>query len=283
MAESIGWDITKLVGIKPVNIGDRALIFASNFTDKTTWFGDSVRVSDEVIGTGDGTTTVFQTANQFVIDVTHGKTTDEEDLVSSILQGEISYAIEVKIDGQTKTEREFDEENGDYLINYRNGSITFFTAPVNGSQITASYFYSPANVGSTIYIKPPTGKKLNLTQAECQFSKDLILSDDVITAVFTYNPYLGAPPAKFEYPESRMVYKTVADYVNATRGSFPMIPIIGGPTRGINKEIFQLRFEYISPIVLDDTYGAEVRVWCKHHKEMTGEKATFTFYGFIDE
>ncbi|MFX6019312.1 hypothetical protein ABTF08_20760, partial [Acinetobacter baumannii] len=43
----------------------RSWTFSHLFSDKTTWFGDAVRVENETLGTGDGSTVTFNFANQY--------------------------------------------------------------------------------------------------------------------------------------------------------------------------------------------------------------------------
>ena len=265
---------TSLVCNKPIDIGTKAWIFTPNLCDKTTWFAESVRITNEAVGTGDGSTTVFNLAHANVIDLTHGKISDEDFITGT-------YSLIVKVDGVEKTQKIFNNTY-DFELNYATGRITFVTAPANLKAIVATYSYSPTDAGSTIYITPPTNKTFVLNQAECQFAANLELTTNLNIAIFTYNPGLGAPPNKYEYPGSRTIFKTFADFVNYSRGSFPIIPSIGGSSRGSAQNIIQLRFDYLSPIVLDSAYGAEIRIWLDNDIPYTGEKACVTFYGVIE-
>lgn len=266
------------VGIKKVDIGPRSWAFSSNFCDRTTWFGDAVRVVGETLGTGDNSTTVFATSHSNLIDVVSGKISDEDYLVPTESQGGSDYKVHVKLNGVEKTERAFGANSGgDYTVNYSTGQITFFVAPANGVVITADYFYEN---GSTMYIRPHIGKKTVITLAEAQFSADIDMTCAMIASTYTYNPLLGSPPAKFEYPTSRSTFKRFRDFVNYTLGSFPAIPAIGGTIRGNSQPVYQLRFDYTSPIILPYSVGAEVRVWLETNTPFNGEMAFITFYGY---
>lgn len=87
---------TNTVAVIKPNIGVRAWLFSHNFSDKTTWYGDSVRITNETVGTGDGTIVIFNLDNQYIIDVLHGKISDEDYFVST-------YAPVVKIDNIRKS------------------------------------------------------------------------------------------------------------------------------------------------------------------------------------
>lgn len=267
---------------KKGNVGDRSWLFSHNFCDKTTWFGDAVKITNESVGTGNGTTTVFNLAHTDIIDVTHGKISDEIILVPTASQGGSTYAPVVKVDETTKAERAFAATSGgDYTINYSSGVITFFTAPANGLAITADYFYSPVNSGSTMYFRPTSGKLLVLSLAEMLYTADVGMIDNIVSAIYTYNPSLGAPPAKFEYPGTKSVFKTMYDFINYTSGSFPIIPqTTNQNARAITQDVIQLRFDYISTVEVPASAGAELRVWLENHVPFTGSRSSFTFYGY---
>jgi len=69
------------------------------------------QITGEVVGTGDGTTTVFYL-----------------DMIPVVSGSEV-----VKVDGMPKT------RTTDYAIDYATGKITFTTAPAVGAQVTADY------------------------------------------------------------------------------------------------------------------------------------------------
>ncbi len=264
---------TTVGATKPI-IGQRAWTFSHNLCDKTTWYGDSVAVTNEAVGTGNGATVTFNFAHQYLIDLSHGKVTDEDFLVGT-------YGPVITVAGVTKTEQEFGETGGDYTIDYANGTITFATAPANGAAIVGNYHYSPANAGSTLYVVPTPGYRMTITVAEAQFSADFAMTDNVVSSIFTYNPGLGAPPAKFEYTPARSRYKRIVDFCNYTLGSFPIIPTIdAGGTRGLPQQIIQLRYDYQSALILDSSIGAELRVWNEHHRPLSGYTANISFYGY---
>jgi hypothetical protein len=72
------------------------------------------------------------------------------------------------------------------------------------------------------------------------------------------------------------------DFVNYTNGSYPSMPPLGG-ARGYTQTLYQLRFEYLVSIIIDDAYGAELRCWIEDHIPYGGEFAAITFYGYEEE
>lgn len=264
---------------KSVNFAPRAWVFTHNLCDKTTWHPDSIRVVDEAVGTGDGATTVFALDHDNIIDLVHGKITDEDYLVPTAAQTGTTYHLIVKVDGVTKTERAYcATSGGDYECNYSTGEITFYTAPANGLEITASYFYATT---STIYITPRAGYKYVLTKAEAQFSKNIDMNNNLIVGTYVYNPY--DLPNRVEMTDMRITYKRIWDFIAYTNGSYPIIPAFGGSSRGITQDVIQLRYEYVSSLELQSSYGTQVRVWLEEEIPYDGDFCTITFYGYEEE
>ena len=302
---------------KPVNIGDRLWEFSMVFTHKTTWWPSAIRVVNELVGTGDGTTKEFLLAHPFVIDLNHGLVSEERKIVPSTEQGGTTFIPEIKVDGviQDETQLGFlttqsssssssssadpvaarialaDEQYADqfdpdaeFHIDYRNGIIHFFDAPANGAEIRATYFYSPLDAGSEFYLTPPAGKVFQLTDVEIQFTEDLILTDAVGVVLQMYLPQYAPPPTRFDIPQSAGIYKGIHDFVNWSRGAFPVIPVCGGSMRGNKSPIVQLRFQYQSPVELYPSYGMRFKVALPRHRPFRGSYAAMTFYGVtVDE
>jgi hypothetical protein len=296
---------------KPTNIGNRLWVFSHNLCDKSTWARDAIRVVGEAVGTGDGSAKEFLLAHTFAIDVTHGKVSDEDKLIPFVGQGGTSYKLIVKVDGVTQKElrldrlppgtssssssssgpygdREFKcaaqsaprvDDEAQYEVDYHLGLIKFYEPPANGAVIAADYFYSPLNGGSTVYVRPDVTSVFTLTDIEAQFSQDLVLTDDIEAGVFMYMPQYADPPARFLVPTSHSKFLRFRDFVNWSRGAFPLIPPIGGPVRGVQHPVVQLRFQYTSPVELYAAYGMELRFWTTNHRPLKGEYAALTAYG----
>lgn len=252
---------------KPSEGINRVWAISHNWCDKTTWFQRSVYVEDEAVGIGDGAQTVFSLANDFVIDMTHGKVADEDLIVP---HSSASWDPIVKIDGLIQVGRvPFASSGGDYTIDYVAGEITFASAPGVGQQVLATYYYSPNTPGSSIIeYSPPVGKKWLIDIAEVQFSKNIIMSDTVVWEVLAGGMPVAAPT----------IYKSFGNYLDTSYGSYPIIPALGGPDRGLLEDTVVLRWEYVSSIVLLSSLGLTARVCLQNDIPYGGERATFTLY-----
>lgn len=282
-------------------IHERVYGFCINFCDKTTWYHDSTKVTDEAVGTGDGVTTEFQlahgtssgsgdAANERIIDLSHGKVTDENDIATADTHREMGsgysavgslsgYVPIVKVDGTELSERPFgDTSGGDYTINYITGTITFASPPPNGNDVTCTYWYVGSGDGALIRLVPPSGKKYQIDKVEIQSSSDSEMSSNIIM-----NVYAGAPPPS-GFPVRRpTVVKSILDIVNYAQGSWEQIPAQGGSgARGISDAINIHRIEYISEVPLLSSMLMYMQVHLEDPVEFNGTWATVVIYGIED-
>jgi hypothetical protein len=266
---------------KPSDIGERLWCFSSNFCDKTSWFMGSTHVAEKSIGTGNGIAVQFSLGDTYIIDVTHGKVSQEDDLVPTAfgLEGS-TFSPVIKLDAAVQDERGFDkDEGGDYEVDYVTGTVTFYSAPGTGVDVRASYFKANSSLN---IVAPHAGHQLELEDIEVQFSKDLVLTTDTVAEIWAYNPY--DLPNKMYIPGTRGTYRTIHDFINWSRGSFPVIPKFGGDgPRALKDDIMQLRVSYRSPIILKSSQGAEWRMYLKDDIPLGGTFGTVTLYGTCNE
>lgn len=277
--------------LAPQNPGDRVplvavaaregseVIYAThNFCNKTTWYSESIRVEDEQLtDSGDGLN--FNSAHQFWIDMTHGRVMDEDALCQDVEHG---YSVVITSDGALVTEREpYEEDGGDYTVNYATGVVTFFQSQA-GKTVMATYSYATT---SGWILKPEQGKDLDIEMSESQFSSDIVMTDTIRFSICgfasVFAPALVAggqlqPTDLVELGADR--YKRFHQLVDNALGSYPVIPAIGGTTRGAQNPIYGYPFRYGTLRRLHSEYGMELRVRLEHDRPFTGEYGTATFY-----
>lgn len=258
----------------------RVYAFSVDLADKCTWWYRSVYVQDENIGPGDGVEVNFDLDNDCLINLVHGKVTDE-DLIpvkeTDTTDQPVQWDPTVKVDGVLQTRREpYAASGGDYIIDYENGQIQFFTAPTNGAVITCSYFYSPHTPGSSVMeYMPPATKKWLINTAEAQFSKDIVMNDTIRFGVWVAHPLYG----DIELTNYRTNYKTIGNMLDYSFGSLPIIPAIGGSARGTTQDTILLRWEYVASITVASSQLTKIRISLVNDVPVSGERATFTLYG----
>jgi hypothetical protein len=264
-------DDIPLTSVEP-RVGNELVVCTHNFCDKTTWFGDSIRVTDYICSSSlDGTT--FQLPQTNLINLASGKLFDEDAICADVTHG---YAITVTIGENTLIERDhFETAGGDFFVNHASGTITLINQTANA--ITASYSYATT---STWYLIPDPGTAIDIETCEAQFSSNVILRDTIQFDIYGYNPY--DLPNKILYKSTG--YKTMRNMIDEAIGSYPVIPAIGGDEgRGITYPVYGFPFRYGTIRKMISSQGIELRIHLKNDKVFAGEHATATFYCTVKE
>jgi hypothetical protein len=284
-------NVPEVVPRKPIT-PIRAYAFSPNWCDKTTWWAQSVKVIDKVIGVGDDTKKTFiLEADYPVIEIGRGKVTDDHRLLDD--NGD-DYVVKVKTGTATGgytalTEREpFEDAGGDYWIDYDNPgtdgtSIHFAVAPTTGDDIVVTYHYCPTDTSghSAWYFKPPAGKKWVIDHVEAQFTEDIELTDTVVYQPWINHPTYGWIPVPGE-PELR--YYSAHDYDDYVIGSLPEVPAWGGSgKRGRQSAARIVQWDYDASIVLLSSLNVAVRIWTRHDRAMSGTRVTITIYAMEED
>jgi hypothetical protein len=227
-----------------------------DWTDKTTWFGQSIRVTDEVMSdSGDGLT--FNSANDDWIDLSHGKVFDEDNIIGT------AYTVEVKIDDVLQT-----YEDG-YSVDYALGDVVF-DASQSGKTIKVTYSYCD---GSVWTLAPTAGKKILIEHSEIQVSKNVVMGNGINFEIWVWHPdQVTYPGLKVMY--SREKYKSVKDIINAGNQGKGVIPAVAPLTQ----DVLVFPFNYVTVKTLKNSVGAELRISVDNDVPMGGEWATATFY-----
>lgn len=252
-------------------LGTELIVVTHNFSDPTTWYSKSMRKSS-VIMTASVDNLDFTCPWNNWIDMTHGKLFDEDSLKSDIVH---QYSASVWVDGILKNERApFAMSGGDYVIDYKNGKITFPVA-VTGS-VTSSFSYA---TDSTWIFKPDPGKKIDIEQSEVQFGLDTVMTDTVEFQIWVYNPY--------DLPNKVMIdktsYKTVRNIIDEALGSYPVIKAFGGAERGIVSDVYGFPFRYGAVRSMKSSQGVELRIKLANDIPFSGTYTTATFYTTVHD
>lgn len=278
MAETHGIYVTKfdsegnqMVVVEP-RVDTKYNVFSHNWCDKCSWYQESVKVTDEVLSdSGNGLT--FNSAHDFWIDMTHGRVTDEDRLVSVAGAGS-NWIPAIKVNNI--------EQSSGYTIDYESGDVTFDSSQ-SGNTVKATYWYAGSG---NFTLSAPAGKIIQLLRIEIQFSKNIVIND---TITFTPMGYAGvfAPQMvpgtysptdiiQIDYPNK---YKGPKDYINESNGSHPVIPAFGG----LSNDVILLVWNYLSRTDLVGDWGMRIVIGAENNNAHTGEISTATFYGTIKD
>lgn len=265
--------------------------YSQDFCNKRTWFQGSTRVVGEVAS---GVANVdYHVEQKPMIDSFHGLIMDEDNLVDS--NGD-SYRAVVRVDDVEKTENSPDTTDGDYDIDYENGTVTFNTALSGSPVVEVDYCYAGSSVFS---IAPMSTEVYHIEMVEIQFSADVVMNDSVVFAAYGLsqyfipertNPELIDPnstlydpanyvPAGMSIPIHIKKYKTVRNLLDDAVKAYAKYPAISSSNwRGTNQETIVMDWDYVRSIPLDGSKGMEMRLYLESDTEFGGEFATATFY-----
>lgn len=156
-------------------VGSEIVVGSHNFADMTTWFGDSIRITNQTMEVKAGSSGLIwkstDSAHVNWLDMVSGRMHNQEKWTTEV---EHEYKVIVKVNSVEKAACppfKFTSSDGDYWIDYDNGEINFFTDQT-GNTITASFSYATT---STFYLRPTEGKILRIEDAEADFSTDIVL------------------------------------------------------------------------------------------------------------
>lgn len=242
--------IPKVAVVKPDG-DDFISVVSHEFTTKTSWYGQSTRVTSETL-TGSGTGP-YSAVNDYWIDMTSGNIVDEDTIGTP-------YLVKIYDDGV--------EQTSGFSIDYELGEVTFDSAPTG--PVTADYSYAGE---STWTLKPDTGKVINIKHAELDFTIDSDLHK-VHFEIWAYNP-LDLPN---KVMVNRRTYKNIKDVVKIAN-EIQVIDAIGG----IGQKLVRAVFDYAEIIELKDSQGLELRVKIDDDVPFTGTFSSVTVYTTIED
>jgi len=233
-----------------------------DWTDKTTWWGNSARVTDQVLANG-GDNKRYGSPHGTWIDLFHGKVSYEN-------RYQTGTEVIVKVD-------DVEVDSSTYVVDYDDGYITFNIAQDPSAVVTASYNYEN---GSTCTFVPEAGKVNRVVYTELQFTKDVEFTSPIAFQLWVYNPYDLPNKVPYGLP---VIYNSMKDIINSSNmPTCSYLPVLKGFTR----EMIILPFNYFTTLDLKSSLGMELRLYLVQdtHTAVDGEFATLSiYYSEVDE
>lgn len=292
----------RLIHVPEPRVGEEFIIVTHNFSDMCTWYGDSIRVTNQVL-TGSDDNLTFSSGVSHWIDMVSGRVLNDDDLVSKQMANNPSaphgYQVNVSVDGAVQTMREpFMTSGGDYEVIWETGDVVFFS-PVSGV-VSSSFSYA---AGSTWYLTPDTGKIIKIEAAEADYSSNIVMNDTIEYSYWGYAQifapeYVGpgglAPTDRVKLKARR--YKRYAQILQEAIGSYPTLinnassrehqalslDEFRRKSRGVQSDSIAIPFRYATINELQSSMGIQLQCKLLHDQPFDGEQVTTTFYCTID-
>ncbi|MGD9729033.1 MAG: hypothetical protein AB7L09_00125 [Nitrospira sp.] len=301
---------------------DRVYGFSINFCDRTTWYHDAVKRVDTLVASQGQTTFHLShgttasnpdSSNEAIIDLSHGKVGDENDITNpdgafrAMGQGYVvpsqydpfgiwgppfntaigslsGYVPLVKVDGVERIERSYGTTTGgDYTIDYNAGLVVFFSALQAGQIVEVTYYWVDSTSRARIVLKPGAGKRFSVDKVEIQTTEDVYLICDIINNVFIDSSVLGLPGGTPMPARRPTVIKNQRDVHNWAHVTHPVAPPQGaGQPRGLAVSVRIHEVNYLSEVPLLSSLGACLVVELAENKPFPGTWASVVIYGISD-
>lgn len=238
-----------------------------DYSDKSTWYFDAARITDETASTSDQITYVFG-SDRIVINL--DRISDRNDWQTR--------KVEVKKNSVVIT--------SGFSIAYNDASpqqsrLVFTSANAPEDVILVSYSYAQS---SKFELSPAAGKIIKFAYVETQFSVGTVLSDRLRFELVLNNTSTG----NTDYVAGFYEYYNAKDYMNKGNHGFVVAPF-----GELTKDIIVLPWDYQSGYTLkpvgDDTTNPsngefnKIKIYLKNDIPYTNtEIATGTFYCFYE-
>ncbi len=266
---------------KEVNYG------SIDFANKTTWYPESVRVTNKVVTpVGDGR---WDLGDVEIINILGGRIFDEDAAVKDQQEANPGdphgYLVALTVDGVAKTPRKtYMATGGDYVLDYHTGLITPGAGEDwTGKAVVASY--SKAATSGFPLIPTDPGRTLVVGKVRVKVSSDIVLNDTIkvqfLGPAGIFAPHLvpGVLPADYlvEIADSTL-YKTIDQLLDEVDEAEEFAEGGFDGDRGFRKgrRIFTFRYETVR--TLYSSLGMQMRVSLETDIPCGGERATAIFY-----
>ena len=252
--------------IKPYTTDvDNRKILVPPVSDRTTWYQNSILVTDEVL-TADALFKTYTANHQNFINILSNNLTIRHD---SVLQSDgtyttvDTYTITVKVNGVIIGDPA-SKNNSEYTIDYRGGSVTFTTPLTSTDVVTCTYHYEN---GSVFKIRPPAGSVYRMLRSRILTS---VVTNDFVSPVYFaiyagdpsytyYDYYFGKKP----FCQFIFMYRSLRDLMIDSDDSkvLQLAPF--------TYDVLDLKLNYDRSMILDSQYFVEARIGILNDIEMT--------------
>lgn len=245
-------------------------LVSHDWCNPTTWYSKSERTVGGSLSLKGGTTDVWETGKEVLIDVKHGHIYSEDSLVPAY--GFKLYDDDLEL-----------EEDEDYHVDYLTGEVTIDVNYTVLGTLTADYSQAKS---SEFILEPTAGKVLIIEHTELNFSKDAVIDHPLDFEIYVGNPYFNpqlpeSPTNPMRVLYKKLTYKNEKDIINASNLGQGYIPKFGN----LQHDILVFPFNYVTSTAMKSSQLVQLRIRMRNDNDengkpigLTGTYGTVSFY-----
>jgi hypothetical protein len=234
----------------------RLTLVTHDFSKKTTWWQNAVKVVGEVTTTSDNLTYSSVNQNWICAD----ETTDRDMVYLKWAAGGVARRVGMRYRFYRVYVNSVEAADGDYSVDHAAGSVTFLSALQPTDEVKVDYYYATT---ATWKLMPPAGRDYEIYRSEIQFSRNASITQGLS---FMIKTPMGTAFEK--------TYFNIRDYLNTSNLAY-VLPASGG----LSQDVVILPWDYSTKIILESKYGMWLELALENNQPLEiGELATATLY-----
>jgi len=250
-------------------------IVTHEFSDRTTWYQNSVRLTNEALSDIGGNAFQADSGKRNWININSLNLAFDWKRIpkrDGTMGAHSDWAVVVKVD-------DVEVAASTYTVDFALGKVTFGSAP--GGVVTATFSHNDEVTNMSDFIVcPPPGKRYLIEHVEVQFSKNIAFTNDILFEIWaggTLGDYGDFPDYLYDagYGQNRSTYRGVRDLINWCNNQYPVIP---APSDEFVSDILVFPFRFLVCVEMRSDQGTIFRVFCKDHLPQNAEISTATLY-----
>jgi len=262
-------------------LGAQTLTLNSHdFSDRTTWYQNSVQVLNETLTTSDGLTYSSQNANWVNMD--SARLTYD---YNSVPERDGSFSDRstrrpiVSVNGVQINDTTVPTTPG-YAVDYVTGKITF-TGSQAGKTVTVTYWHNNVSNASEWILNPPQTYAYLLQYIEVQFSRSIVFTTPIHVEIWAGGAVTDYGDFNIDlynagYGQNKSIYRGARDFTNiCTNRASQVIPAFGELTQ----DVLIYPFDYLIQTQIRSSQGTVVMLALENDIPYGScELSTITFY-----
>jgi len=172
---------------------------------------------------------------------------------------------------------------GDYEIDYKAGTLTFYEGVEADDVVSVTYFYVDGTGEGKLLVAPGAGKKFLIDKIEIQTTTDVVIKADMVSNVYVDSSVFGLPPGTPMAGRRPTILKNFKDVHNWAHLIHPESQAqAANDPRGLPAAVRVHEVRYLSEIPLLSSMGATLKTAIVGNVPFEGTWASVVIYGITD-